>query len=132
MVDFKRYIKARKSPSIQVASFINLILLLFVVFITFQMVSGFQMVSIKLPKVVTSDAIGENNLVILLTGEDVFYYNNKVITLSELKGLFRSVHQEGMPILIKVDRKSSAGRLVDLWTLARVEGVSRVNIVTGP
>ena len=84
---------------------------------------------VKLPRAVTSDTVQEDTVIITLTGEDIIYFNNKIATIPEIT-LKLKAYPAKPPILIKADRRSSVGRIIDIWNLCRDLEIERVNIAT--
>ena len=87
-------------------------------------------INVKLPRAVTSDVIQEENFTITISSEDIIYLNNKIVTISELTREINNFSRKSRPILIKADRRSSLGRIVDVWDLCRNLGIERINIAT--
>jgi biopolymer transport protein ExbD len=115
---------------------INMAPLIDVVFqllIFFMLTSSFTFqsgINVKLPKAITSDVIQEENLIISVTSENIIYLNSEVTTITELRKELQKPLYKNHPILIKADRRSSLGRIVDVWDLCRELGIERVNIAT--
>jgi len=110
-----------------------LIDVIFQLLIFFMLSSSFTFqsgISVKLPKAVTSDVIKEENLIVTITGENVAYLNEKVITLKELGESLKKEAKNRRPLLIKADRRASVGRVVDVWDLCRNAGIEKINIAT--
>ncbi len=110
-----------------------LIDIVFQLLIFFMLTSSFVMqpgIKVNLPKAVTSEVVRYQNLEILLTGENVTYLNGKVVTMNELKALFKQVAKRNQTILIKADKHASLGRVVEIWDMARDTGVTSINIAT--
>ena len=87
-------------------------------------------VNVKLPKAITSDILQEENLIITITGEDIIYLNSTVITVKELKQKLSQYQKKERPLLIKADKRSTVGRVVDIWDLCRSVGIEKINIAT--
>ncbi|MBF0484961.1 MAG: biopolymer transporter ExbD [Candidatus Omnitrophica bacterium] len=85
---------------------------------------------IKFTKAVTSDAFSSGNVVVVVTSENVFYVAGHVTTLAELKEMLSGAGGAKRQMLIKADRRSSLGRIVELMNLARGLGVEKINIAT--
>lgn len=128
---FQRHSKLEHGlKQIDIAPLIDVIFLLLIFFMlssSFTVQSG---INVKLPKAVTSDIIKEENIVITITSENVIYLNDKIVTLKELQGHLKKVSGMDRPILIKSDRRSSVGRIVDVWDLCRNLGIEKINIAT--
>ena len=123
---FKRHTKLEHGlePLIDV---IFQLLVFFMLSSSFTFQSG---INVKLPKAVTSDIIKEENLIITITSENIIYLNSNISTLEELKSELEKIKGKNNPILIKADRRSSVGRIVDVWDLCRNLGIERINIAT--
>ncbi|HBG61890.1 MAG: hypothetical protein A2Y03_03110 [Omnitrophica WOR_2 bacterium GWF2_38_59] len=128
---FKRHTKLEHGlEQIDIAPLIDVIFQLLVFFMlssSFTFQSG---INVKLPKAVTSDIIKEENLIITITSENIIYLNSNISTLEELKSELEKIKGKNNPILIKADRRSSVGRIVDVWDLCRNLGIERINIAT--
>lgn len=116
---------------ITIAPVINL-LLLFLLFLT---IAPFVLkptaAHVTLPKTITSDIIPETGTTtITVTGEDIIYFQNRIVTEKELKQLLKASPFKKQPLLIKADRRSSMARVIDVWNVCRELGLERVNIAT--
>ena len=106
---------------------------LFLLLIFFMLTSSFTFqsgINVKLPRVVTSDVIRDQNVVVTITSENVIYLNGTVITLKELNRRLQDPHYKTKPLLIRSDRRASVGRVVDVWDLCRNLGIERIHIAT--
>lgn len=110
-----------------------LIDIVFQLLIFFMLTSSFVMqpgIRVNLPKAVTSEVVKYENIEIMVTGENVTYFNGKVVTTQELKNLLKQVAKRNQTILIKADRHASLGRVVEIWDMARDLGITQINIAT--
>lgn len=89
-------------------------------------------IKVRLPKAVTSEVIQQENVVIIITKDDLVYLNDREITQDELKSNLRLMAKENASLLIKADSRATLGRIVQIWDMCRNEGVSQINIATGP
>lgn len=128
---FKRHMKLEHGlKQIDIAPLIDVVFLLI---IFFMLTSSFVMqpgIKVSLPKAVTSEVVRYENIEVLVSGENVIYFNGKVITMQELKDLLKGVAKKNQPMFIKADRHSSLGRLVEVWDIARDLGISQISIAT--
>jgi biopolymer transport protein TolR len=116
--------------TLDIAPFINILLLLFVFFMLIASMAAPSGIIVNLPKAVPSDVIKEKSFIITVTSEDVLYLNNTIVTIKELeKEFLKSSHQQ-KSVLIKADRRVSVGRIVDVWNLCRKAGIEKINIAT--
>ena len=119
-----------KKGQLDIAPLIDVVFLLL---IFFMLTSNFIFqpgIKINLPKAVTSEVIGQKSLVVLVTGEDSLYLNDKAIGISELESRLREAAETKKPLLIKADRHASLGMVVKVWDLCRESGISQINIAT--
>jgi len=126
---FKRRAELKKGQ-LDIAPLIDVVFLLL---IFFMLTSSFIFqpgIKVNLPKAVTSEAVHEKSLVILVTGSDMVYLNDRAITTKELNSRLRIAAKEKKPLLIKADRHASMGKIVEIWDMCRDTGVSRINIAT--
>ncbi len=126
---FKRRTELVKGQ-IDIAPLIDVV---FQLLIFFMLTSSFIMqpgIRVNLPKAVTSEAIHEKSLIILITGSDMVYLNERAITTKELDARLRIAAKEKKPLLIKADRRASMGRIVEVWDMCRDTGITQINIAT--
>lgn len=110
-----------------------LIDIIFLLLIFFMLTSSFIFqpgIKVDLPKAITSEIVQKENLVLVITGDNDIYINERRLTEDELLSRLRVAAKQGNPILIKSDRGASLGDVVRIWDLCRQEGVKKVNIAT--
>jgi biopolymer transport protein ExbD len=110
-----------------------LIDIIFQLLIFFMLTSSFVMqpgIKVNLPKALTSEVVTAENIEILVTAENVTYLNGKVVTVPELKSILKLAAKRNQSILIKADKRTSLGRVVEIWDLARDLGITQINIAT--
>jgi len=110
-----------------------LIVMVFQLLIFFMLTSSFVLqpgIKVNLPRAVTSEVIKEESLVIIISGENIIYINENVLTIAELKSYLRQAAKRNKPLLIKADKRASLGRVVEIWDLCRDLGITQVNIAT--
>ncbi len=116
-------------PVLAVAA-MNLFLLVLLVLIfcsSLAKPAGFE---IRMPRAVVSEGL-QGDQTIGITAENVLYFNGKVVTLNELKKDLAKVNFKHQNIFIRAHRRSSMGRVTDVWDLCRALGSSRVHILAG-
>ncbi len=126
---FKRHTELKKGQ-LDIAPLVDVVFLLL---IFFMLTSSFIFqpgIKVNLPKAVTSEALHEKSLVVLVTNSDILYLNDRAITMKELKSRMRIAAKEKKPLLIKADRRASMGKIVEIWDLCRDSGISQINIAT--
>jgi len=115
---------------IDIAPFLNVFFLL-LVFFMFSSSFIFQPgMKVNLPKAVTGTIVSQENVVITITKDDVIYLNDRPINQEELVSNLRIIASEKTSLLIKADRNSSLGKIVEILDRCRLENVSQVSLAT--
>lgn len=126
---FKRRVFLEKGY-LDIAPLIDVIFLLLVFFMLTSSFIFQPGIKINLPKALTSEVIQRENLIIIITGDGSLYINERLIDQEELSSRLKIAAKELKPILIKADRTSPLGRVVEVWDLCRKEGIQKINIAT--
>ncbi len=128
---FKRHTRLEHGlGQIDIAPLIDIV---FQLLIFFMLTSSFILqpgIEINLPKAVTSEIVEEENILITISGENIVYLNGKIVTFKELEKKLKKIIKKDQPLLIKADRRSSLGRVVEIWDLCREIGITKINIAT--
>lgn len=128
---FKRHMELEHGlKQIEITPLIDMVFLLLIFFL---LTSNFVMqpgIKVNLPKVVTSEIVRYENVELIVSAENVTYFNGKVVTTSEFRNLIKQIAQKEQPILIKADKRASLGRVVEVWDACRDLGVKQINIAT--
>lgn len=128
---FKRHIELEHGlRQIDIAPLIDTVFLLL---IFFMLTSSFVVqpgIKINLPSAVTSEVVKPETIVIIVSSENVTYLNGRVTNFDEIKAIFKLAAKRQQSVLIKADRRSSVGRVVEIFDLARDLGISQVSIAT--
>ena len=115
---------------LDIAPFVNVF---FVLLIFFMFSSSFIFqpgIKVSLPRAVTAEVVSQENAVIAITKDDVVYMNDRIITQEELSSGLSLLAKAKTPLLIKADRNSSLGKIVEVLDMCRIEGVSQVSLAT--
>ena len=107
-------------------NFIFLIVLLIVFFSFFAVPSGFE---IQIPSAVADNGVEQSNATIRVTGENVLYFNDRVVTINDLKRALIKANAANMVVYVRVDRRASMGRVADVWDLCKGLGAARVKVI---
>ena len=128
---FKRHIELEHGlRQIDIAPLVDVI---FQLLIFFMLTSSFIIpsgIKINLPKAVTSQTVKSKSLEIIVSGENVIYIQDRVVTIQELESILKGLATSNQALLIKADRRAQLGRVVQVWDMARDLGLSQVNIAT--
>ena len=107
-------------------NFIFVFLLLVIFFSFFASPSGFE---VRMPVSSAGHGLEENHVTVRITGENVLYFDDRVVTINDLKRAFRKINAANTVIYVRVDRRASMGRVADVWDLCKGLGLARVNVV---
>lgn len=130
---FKRTLKAHYGLSeICFVPFLNLVFLLFLLFISSSAFLVPASLGIRLPKTITSAKAEEEKIILLVTGENLVYFKNKLINSKELRQELAKNSEKARSVLIKADRRASIGEVAEIWNLCRQLGIEEVNIASTP
>ncbi len=125
-----RFLKIEKGGQyIDIAPLIDCVLLLL---LFFMLTSNFVVqpgIRVDLPRAVTSEVIGKQNLIITLTRDSMIYLEDKPVTMNELGKILEKKSRK-IPVLIKADQTVEIGKIVAIWDLCRDIGLQQVNIAT--
>ena len=128
---FRRHMELEHGlQQIDIAPLIDMV---FQLLIFFMLTSSFVMqpgIKINLPKAVTSEIVKFEKIEIVVSSENVTYFNSKVVSTNELKNLLNQAAKRQQPILIKADSRASLGRVVEIWDICRDLGITQINIAT--
>ncbi len=110
---------------------IDIILQLLIFFIlTSAFVTQQPGVKVHLPKAVTADVSHKETTVISIAKDNQLYFGSRLVTLNELRTQLVPHGKKNDPVLIRSDRQTSLGRVVEVWDLCRTLGIQQVNIAT--
>ena len=128
---FRRHMELEHGlKQIDIAPLIDMV---FQLLIFFMLTSSFVMqpgIKINLPKAVTSEIVKFEKIEIVVSSENVTYFNSNVVSTKELKNLLKQAAKREQPILIKADSRASLGRVVEIWDICRDLGITQINIAT--
>ncbi|MBU0549355.1 MAG: biopolymer transporter ExbD [Candidatus Omnitrophica bacterium] len=128
---FKRHIELEHGlRQIDIAPLVDVI---FQLLIFFMLTSSFILpagIKVNLPKAVTSQIIKSRKIEIIVSGENIIYFDGKVVNTRELRVILKDLSEVDQPLLIKSDRRAQLGRVVEIWDMCRDLGLSQVNIAT--
>ena len=131
-MQFKRHIKPQQYlEPVAIVPLINIIFLLLIFFMFSSTLATRSGIRVNLPFALTSEVAKYENIEIILSGENITYFNGKVVAAAELVALLKQAALRNQSVLIKADKSASLGRVVEIWDKCRNSGVTQVNIATG-
>lgn len=126
---FKRKVFLEKG-CLDIAPLIDVVFLLL---IFFMLTSSFIFqpgIRVNLPKAITSEVLHKELLVVTVTDDNETFVNERPVSGDELVSRIILAAKEEQPLLIKADKKSSMGKIVEIWDICRQMDVKQVNIAT--
>ena len=129
MLNFRKGLKLSSGFTIDLIPLVNVLFLAGMFYLLSFHFTRPAPISVKLPRAVTSDII-QDKVTIVITGENIIYYDGKVTTLRELRSVLLRPENRDRPVFIKADKRASVGRIVDVWDLSRGLGIRRVDVAT--
>jgi biopolymer transport protein ExbD len=130
-VRFKRHIELEQGlKQIEIVPLVNTVFLLLIFFL---LTSSFIIqpgIKVYLPKAASSEVLTRENIEITISGENIAYFDGKVISGAELKNLINQAAKRNQVVLVKADRHASLGKAVEIWDMCRLYGVVQVNMAT--
>ncbi len=126
---FKRKIFLEKG-TLDLAPLIDVVFLLL---IFFMLTSSFIFqpgIRVNLPRAVTSEVLHKELLVVTITAENAVFIKERPISGDELVSRITIAARDGQPLLIKADRGTDMGKVIEIWDICRQVDVKQVNIAT--
>ena len=110
--------------------FLNIIILLLLLFIfigSFVLQPG---LNLGLPVSVLSSMVQLRNIEVVIKGDSAVYLNSNAVSPEELKAVFKEVAKRNYSVLIKADKNVPLGKVSQVCDLARLSGIAQVNLAT--
>lgn len=126
---FKTRVRMEKGL-IDLTPMVNVFFLLFIFFVFTSSFIFQPGIKVSLPKAVTGEITQGESAVMIITGDDRIFLNEREISPEELLSKLKIMSRDRASLLIKADERASLGKVVEIWDLCRSEGVSQVSIAT--
>ena len=114
---------------INVTPFVDVMLVLLVIFMVSAPLLDQQGIAVALPRAASGQATPEEDLAVTLTRDHLIYLDKEMLTLDDLRERLTSTPRS-TPILIRSDDSAYVKKLVELWDLCRELGFSKIHIAT--
>ncbi len=126
---FKRHIALEKG-TLDIAPLIDVVFQLLIFFMLTSSFVSYQGIKVNLPAASSAKSLAQEDIVILVSDDNRLFINNKEVSFKELNATLKNAARSKGHILIKADKKSSWGKVVEIWDLCRNAGITNVNIAT--
>ncbi|MFH1837685.1 MAG: biopolymer transporter ExbD [Candidatus Omnitrophota bacterium] len=126
---FKRKVFLEKGK-LDIAPLIDVVFLLL---IFFMLTSSFIFqpgIRVNLPKAVTSEVLHKKLLIVTVTENNEVFINERPLKTEELVSRLTVAAKDGQPLLIRADKKSDLGKIIEVWDICRQLDVKQINIAT--
>ncbi|MDP8299844.1 MAG: biopolymer transporter ExbD [Candidatus Tantalella remota] len=126
---FKRKIFLEKGR-LDIAPLIDVVFLLL---IFFMLTSSFVFqpgIRVNLPRAVTSEVLHKELLIVTVTENNQVFINERPVDGDELVSRITLAARDDQPLLIRADKRSEMGKVIEIWDLCRRVDVRQINIAT--
>ena len=110
--------------------FLNLCFLILFLFFINSSFAVSPSIEVVFPKTLTSDVVSREHLILILTGENIIYLNNRLVPWKQLRKELSRQSSTIKAVLIQADQKASIGRIMDVWDLCRRAGFDQIQLLT--
>jgi len=110
-----------------------LIDVVFLLLIFFMLTSSYIFqpgIRVNLPKAVTSEVLHKELLIVTITEDGDVFINERPIGGDELVSRITIAARDDQPLLIRADKKSDLGKVIEIWDICRQVDVRQINIAT--
>ncbi len=122
--------KSKRQIVINVTSLIDVVLLLLIFFMITSRFSEQPGMKLELPESKTSSTEEADNLEIYISSENVIMLNGKEILFDNLKLKLGEIQNESKSIVIKADKNTKHGLVVQIMDIAKQSGIYKIVIAT--
>ncbi|MGB2630514.1 MAG: biopolymer transporter ExbD [Candidatus Omnitrophota bacterium] len=126
---FKRKVFLEKG-NLDIAPLIDVVFLLL---IFFMLTSSFIFqpgIRVNLPKAVTSEILHKELLIVVVTGENEVFINERPVSRDELISRITLAAKGDRSLLIKADKDADLGKVIEIWDICRQQDIKRISIAT--
>ena len=110
-----------------------LIDVVFLLLIFFMLTSSFVFqpgIRVNLPRAVTSEVLHKELLIVTITEDNGVFINERPVAGDELVSRITIAARDDQPLLIRADKESDLGKVIEIWDICRQVDVRQINIAT--
>ncbi|MGE5350577.1 MAG: ExbD/TolR family protein [Acidobacteriota bacterium] len=129
----RRYkIDEKEFNEINITPFTDVVLVLLLIFMITSPFLVTGALKVKLPDAVTSETTGEKSMEVYLNDKNEIYFNNKMVSLGELKIAAETsfLNTSNKEVVIKADKNSLHGSFVQVMDVLKRAGATKFLIAT--
>lgn len=128
---FKRHIELEKGK-LDLTPLVDVVLLLLIFFMLTSSFIVQPTIPVKLPKALTGKSLEKRRFEIVITSENIIYIEGAPITVKKLEEKLQYFKKKGKlsGVLIKSDRKTSLGTVVQVWDICRKLDITQIDLAT--
>ncbi len=126
---FKRKVFLEKGR-LDVAPLIDVVFLLL---IFFMLTSSFIFqpgIRVNLPRAVTSEVLNKELLIVTVTDNNEIFVNERPVDAEEFISRVNNAAKEEKSLLIRADKKTDMGKVIEIWDICRQADIKQINIAT--
>jgi biopolymer transport protein ExbD len=128
---FKRHVELEHGlKQVDIAPLIDIVFQLLIFFMLTSSFVSLPGINVNLPEAQSSSLLERHSIVLVVSAENVIYFDGVVTTLAELEKRLQKKGGAQLPVLLQADSRASMGRVVEVWDACRKLGFSKVNIAT--
>ena len=117
-------------PGVIVIPFLNLCFLVLFLFFVNSSFAVSASIEVAFPKTLTSDVVSQEHLILVLTGEDLIYLDDRMVPWKQLRKELTRRQSKVKSIMIQTDQQAPIGRVMDIWDLCRRSGFNQIQLLT--
>lgn len=121
-----------ESPQINISPLIDMVFILLIFFIVTTVFVEETGVEVNKPQAASAKQLEKNSILIAITGDGRVVCGGREIGAHGVRALVnRLVRQDPMPVILKVDETTQAGKIVRVIDEAKLGGAPKVSVATG-
>lgn len=124
-------VETSESVDINLSPLIDMVFLLLIFFMVTTVFVKDRGVDVQKPEAVSGREIETENIVFTITSEGDVVYGGESISVNNVRGLVsRLMQQKERPIILKADKISRTGKVVDVIDQCKLAGAAEISIAT--
>lgn len=124
-------IRLPKNEGLNIVPFIDIMLVLFAIVLSISTFIAYEHIKIEPPKSEVAQTVSDNKdkILISIDAEDIFYLDDKMISLTELEEKIKSLDKTNL-VELKADKNSKFDSFIQLISLLKAQNHNNFQIIT--